>query len=68
MNEAGITALEIIQSPYMLTKSLKTTKKRIQELQSHGCSRQFILSIVFQNSERYETFLARVKASAEKYR
>ncbi|KAH8255830.1 hypothetical protein KR038_011452 [Drosophila bunnanda] len=56
LDEAKFTRLEVAQVPRVLCHSLKTTKKRIEELKSHGC-RPSSLVIVCRSRREYDKFL-----------
>lgn len=56
LNEAKFTRYEIAQVPRILCHSLKTTKKRLEELASYGC-RPSTLVILCRSRREYEKFL-----------
>ncbi|KAH8298236.1 hypothetical protein KR018_011440 [Drosophila ironensis] len=56
MDEAKFSRFEIAQVPRILCHSLKTTRERLEELQSHGC-RPTSLVIVCRSRREYDKFL-----------
>ncbi|KAH8251167.1 hypothetical protein KR032_000749 [Drosophila birchii] len=56
IDEAKFTRFEVAQVPRVLCHSLKTTKKRIEELKSHGC-RPTSLVIICRSRREYDKFL-----------
>ncbi|XP_017026206.1 transcription termination factor, mitochondrial [Drosophila kikkawai] len=56
IDEAQFTRFEVAQVPRVLCHSLKTTKKRIEELKSHGC-RPSSLVIICRSKREYDKFL-----------
>ncbi|KAH8393545.1 hypothetical protein KR200_004542 [Drosophila serrata] len=56
LDEAKFTRFEVAQVPRILCHSLKTTKKRIEELKSHGC-RPSSLVIICRSRREYDKFL-----------
>ncbi|EDW88995.1 transcription termination factor, mitochondrial [Drosophila yakuba] len=56
LDEAQFTRFEVAQVPRILCHSLKTTKKRMEELKSHGC-RPSSLVILCRSRREYDKFL-----------
>lgn len=65
MNEAGIPALDIVRTPYVLVQSLETIKERVIELQSLGCHNHLYLKYVAENAKQYNKHLEHLKKSNE---
>ncbi len=61
LNEARFKKSDIVLFPNILGMSLEKMKKRIPELQSHGCSHTHILDMVYRIQRKYDAFLNAVK-------
>lgn len=64
--EAGIQASEIVLFPNVLRMSMELMKKRIQELQLHGCPHSCILNVVCYSANLYSKWLSNFKENSEK--